>query len=697
MATPPEAMVALMRPRSVAVIGATRRAGAAGNHVLGIVAGPRYGGAVWGVNPRYDAIGELPCYPSVAELPETPDCVVLTVNDGRVEQALAEAAAAGVPAAMIFGRCYEAEPADPPLAERLAAIAREAGMAVCGGNCMGLFNLIDDVHMCLTALPGTPLVGGVALLSHSGSTWSGLGGSHRQLAMNYGVSTGMEIGATMADYLDFLVAQPETRVIGCVMETMRAPEHFLAAADAAQARGIPIVALKIGRTEKSRAFAFTHSGALAGSDAAFDAVFERHNVVRVRTLDEMHDTLELMACGRTPTTDALGVQTDSGGERQLIVDLADDIGLTLAALTEATKEKLGATLDAGLDAENPVDYWGESGLSVLPKVTRALAEDETVGVVALATNLVSGRDILYASTQAIEDTHAATDKPCLALSNLHSSVDPAEAARLRALGIPVLMGTETGLAAIDHLITWHARRRRMPAPPPERPPAATIARWRKRLAGPALGSGEALRLIADFGVAAPACIEADSRDGAIDAAGRLGYPVVMKTADAAVGHKTEAGGVVLGLEDADAVATAYDAMAATLGPAVMIQQQAPAGTELLVGMVLDVQFGPVMTVGLGGVFVEVFADTVTFLPPVGAADAMGYLERLKGFALLAGARGRPAADLDALSDAVARLSVLAADLGDAIAELDVNPIIAHQRGVVAVDALVVPRSERGVT
>ena len=697
MVTPADAMTALMRPRSVAVIGATQREGAAGNRVLAIVAGPRYDGVVWGVNPRYDDVDGVPCYASVAALPETPDCVVLVVNDARVEEALAEAAAAGVPAAMIFGRCYEAEPAEPSLAARLAEIAREAGMAVCGGNCMGLLNRVDDVHMCLGKLPGDGPPGGIALLSHSGSTWSGFGGGHRQLALNYAVSTGMEVGATMADYIDFLVAQPETRVIGCVMETMRAPEHFLAAADAAGARGIPVVALKIGRTEKSRAFAFTHSGALAGSDAAFDAAFERHNVVRARTLDEMHDTLEMMACGRAPTTDALGVQTDSGGERQLIVDIADDIGLTLAPLTDATKATLTAALDPGLDPENPVDYWGETGLSVLPVVNRALAADETVGVVALATNLVSGRDILYASTKTIEDTHAATDKPCMVLSNLHSSVDAGEAARLRALGIPVLMGTETGLSAINHLITWHARRGRTAAAPPDEPAATTIARWRERLAGPALGSAEALQLIADFGVAVPACIEAGSRAEAVDAAGRLGYPVVMKTADPAIGHKTDAGGVVLGLASADALAIAYDAMATALGPAVLIQSQAPAGTELLVGMVNDVVFGPVMTVGLGGIFVEVLNDTVTFLPPVGVADATRYLERLKGFALLAGARGRPAADLDALSGAVARLSVLAAVLGDAIAELDVNPLIAHQHGVVAVDALIVPRNEKGKT
>lgn len=685
-----EALRALLRPRSVAVIGATARKEAVGNFVLHIVAGPRYGGKVCGVNPHYDEVDGFPCYPSVAEIPEKPDCVVLAVNDTRVEQALSDAAAAGVRGAVVFGRCYEPEPGTPPLLARLAAIAREAGMAVCGGNCMGLFNRVDDVHLCMSQLPETDTSGVVALLSHSGSTWSGICGNQRQLDISYGVSTGTEIAGTMADYIRFLVEQPETRVIGCVMETIREPEAFLAAVHEAESRDIPIVALKLGRTEKSRAFAFTHSGALTGSDAAYDAVFERHNVVRTRTLDEMLDTLELMTCGRTPTTDAIGVQTDSGGERQLIVDLADDIGLKLADLTQTTKNKLSETLDPGLDVENPVDYWGESGMEVLPKITRILADDDTVGVVTLATNMVPGRPILYGSSQAIEATHAATDKPCLLLGNLHSSVDLDEAARLRRNGIPVLLGTETGLKAIDHFITWHARRDRAPGAPPNPPSAETIALWRDRLIGLPLEPDMALTLIADFGVAVPASATADSRAAAVAAAERLGYPVVLKTANPLIQHKFDLGGVAIGLDGPDAVSRAYEAIATALGPSILVQAQAPTGTEVLVGVVADAQFGPIMTVGLGGVFVEVFKDVITFLPPVDPNDARGYLERLTGFAVLTGARGRPGADLDALAEAIARLSVLAVALGDLIAEMDVNPIIAHERGAVAVDALVVP-------
>jgi len=693
MTVPQESLRALLRPRSVAVIGATLREEAIGNFVLHIAAGPRYGGTLCGVNPRYDEIDGFPCYASIADIPETPDCVVLAVNDTRVEQALAAAAAAGVRGAVIFGRCYEAQPSTPPLHARLAAIAREAGMAVCGSNCMGLLNRIDDVHLCMTRLPETDTPGTVCLLSHSGSTWSGIGGNQRQLDISYGVSTGTEIAGTMADYIRFLVRQPETKVIGCVMETIREPEAFLAAVQEAESLGIAIVALKLGRTEKSRAFAFSHSGALTGSDAAYDAVFERHNVVRTRTLDEMLDTLELMTCDRAPTGDAVGVQTDSGGERQLIVDLAGDIGLKLAELTQTTKTKLAETLDPGLDDDNPVDYWGESGMEVLPKITRILADDDTVGVVTLATNMVTGRPILYGSTQAIEAAHAATDKPCLMLANLHSSVDLVEAARLRRNGIPVLLGTETGLKAIDHFITWHKRRDWAPGAPPNPPPAETVALWRDRLIAAPLEPDAAMKLIADFGVAVPANAMVDDCATAVAAAEQLGYPVVLKTANPSILHKSDLGGVAIGLDGPDAVARAFQAIAEALGPSILVQAQVPTGTEVLVGMVDDAQFGPVMTVGLGGVFVELFKDVTTFLPPVDPDGARGYLERLAGFAALTGARGRPAADLDALAEAIARLSVLAATLGGPIAEMDVNPIVAHEAGAVAVDVLIVPRMQ----
>ena len=276
------ALDALLRPRSIAIVGASTREGSFGLRLLSSIRSGRYGGEVYPINPRYDDIAGTRCYPNLKALPAPADCVAFAVSDDILEPALTEAADAGARAAVIFGRAYEAPGrAGPSRAERLAAVAREAGMAVCGNNCMGFFNSIDGIKMSGNPPPLAEASGEVGLISHSGSTWSGLVGNQRDLVFNYAISAGQEIATTMADYLEFLLDQPETRAIGCLLETVRAPELFIAAIERADQLGVPIVALKLGRSERGRRFAIAHSGALAGSDAAYGAVFERHNVIRV--------------------------------------------------------------------------------------------------------------------------------------------------------------------------------------------------------------------------------------------------------------------------------------------------------------------------------------------------------------------------------------------------------------------------------
>ena len=692
-----EAMNALLRPRTIAVVGATSRDGAVGNAVTGHASGNRFTGKVFGIHPNHEMVHGRACVPSLADLPEPADCAVLAVGDHRVEAAMAEAASAGVKGAVLLGRLHEDVPGDPSLKDRVAAIAREAGMAVCGANCMGLFNTLDDIWLSMTTLAGNETPGNVALLSHSGSTWSGAGASQRQAGFAFGVSVGNEVATTMADYLRYMCTAPEVQAVACVMEAVRDPENFLDAIELAGSQGMPVVVLKLGRTEKSRAFAYSHSGALSGSDAAYDAVFRRHNVIRVRTLDEMLDTLEMVTCGRVPAAEGLGVQTDSGGERQLIVDLAADLGVRLADLAPATRTHLAQVLDPGLEAENPVDYWGERGFEVLPQIAPILAADPGVGIVALATNMVPNRRILFDSTAAIAAVHRTTEKPCVLLGNLHSTIDRGEAARLRAEGIPVLMGTETGLLAVGHFLAWHRNRRRPAGTPPDGPGTETVARWRAKLMNGELSPDEALSMVRDWGVAIPRSRSAADTESLLSAAAEFGYPVVLKTARSDIAHKYDVGGVALGLGDEAALAEAYEIMAARLGPDVILQQQAAEGTEIIVGIVRDPTFGAVMTLGLGGVFVEVFRDAVTFLPPVDATEATLLLSGLKAHALLTGARGRQPADLDALADSVARLSVLAVDMGDIISEMDINPVITFSDGAMAVDALVVTAKGRDMT
>jgi len=679
-----------MAPRRIAVVGATPREGAVGNRVIEHVAGPRSSSSVVAINPGYDEVLGRTCYPSLEAVPKTPDCAVMCVSDSRIEAAVHDAAKAGVKALVLLGRLYDPTNDRPNLAERIEAMAREAGMAACGANCMGLFNSVDDLYLSMTHLPCHDRPGRIGMLSHSGSTWSGLGGNGRPLRFNIGVSMGFELVTGVADYIDYMVERPETAAIALVLETVRDGERFVAAAERADRSGIPLVALKLGKSDKAREFALSHSGALAGNERIYDAVFRRHNVIGVDTLDEMLDTLEAMACDRVPTTDTVSIQTDSGGERQLIADIAERNNVPLTVFSEATQQALAETLDPGLEPENPVDYWGEGGLPVAARVMNVIADAPETGVVVFATNMVSGRAILYASTEALEGAHKATDKPCMMLANIASTIDEGEAVRLREAGIPVLSGTETGLRAIKHLIDWHCRHRegRDDVTPPSR---AVIAGWRKRLAGRDLTPEAMMGLVADFGVSVPMTLVCETREQVTAAAVQLGFPVVLKTAEPSILHKTDVGGVVLGLADKEALLAAYDMMAASLGPRVLLQDTVLPGIEMLVGMINDANFGPILTIAMGGSLVEVLNDAVMVVPPVSPSEAADLIASLKASKLLDGVRGRPAGDRATLAETVSRLSVMAAELGDLIAEFDVNPVLVHETGVTAVDALVTRR------
>ena len=684
---------ALLRPRAIAIVGASMREGAFGLRLLNSLTSGHYRGAIYPINPRYEEIAGLRCYPSLDAVPTPVDCAAFAVSDDLVESALTDAAKAGVRAAVLFGRAYEPPSDGPSRVARLSAIARAAGMAVCGNNCMGYFNSVDGIKMSANPPPMGTVAGTVGLVSHSGSTWSGLIGNQRDLVFNYAISAGQEIATTMADYIDFLLAAPETRVIACLMETVRAPDRFIAAVEQADRQGIPVVVLKLGRTERGRRFALAHSGALAGSDAAYGAIFARHNVIRVNTPDELLDTVELFRSPRRPAVSSIGIVTDSGGERELITDLATDLGAPLADLTPATADRLVGILDPGMEPQNPVDSYGD-GRTLMEECLGALGDDPNVGVVALATNLVHGRPYARASSLAIEQVFAATDKPALVFGNLHSAISREEATRLRTIGVPVLMGTASALTAMRNLIAWQHHRDAPHGDAPAAPPQTTIdeatALVRAHDATDVLPLPQVLHLLKLYDIATSPCAFTDTAADTIAAAERLGFPIVLKTAAPDILHKTEAGGVALNLPDRAAVADAYARIAAGCGPFVQVQGQAAPGAEVLLGMTNDPQFGPMVTVALGGIFTEILADAVTFQPPIDAATARTLLQRLKGQKLLHGYRERPAADLDALTTTIERFSVLCATIGKFFSAIDLNPVIAGPDGALAVDALFLP-------
>jgi acyl-CoA synthetase (NDP forming) len=681
---------ALLRPHSIAIVGASER-DSFGQRLLWSVRSGRYAGHVYPINPRYETLAGIACFPDLKSVPEAPDCAAFAVSDEQIEAALADAAAAGVRAAVIFGRAYEKySPGTLSRIDRLAAIACDANMAICGNNCMGFINFVDGLKVSGNPPPIPEKAGVVGFVSHSGSTWSGLIGNQRDLLFNFAVSAGQEIATTMAEYIRFLLDRPETRVIGCIMEAVRDPVAFLEAIEHADAKGIPVVVLKLGRSERGRELALAHSGALTGSASVYKAVFERRNVVSTETPDEFADTLELLSSPRRPPIPNIGVVTDSGGERELIVDLASDIRAPLAELEPPTQAALLEVLDPGMLPVNPVDSYGD-GRMLLRECLSVVAKDPQVGIVALATNLVHGRPYLYGSTAAIEAVFNETEKPALVFGNLHSTVSREEASRLRGLGIPVLMGTGTALLAMKHLGDWQSRRERRDYNPPQmlHPPSGldVLERAIASAGGAAVPPELSSQILEVFGIEVPASRFVDDQTSAAEAAAELGFPVVLKTATPSILHKTESGGVVVGLHDRAAVKAAYDRIVSTCGPRAQVQAQVPAGVEVLLGMTTDPTFGPMMTIALGGVLTELLQDAVTVEPPVSAAMAHDLLTRLKGYPLLQGYRGRPGADVQALALTIERFSFLCASLAHALEAIDVNPVLAGPAGATAVDAL----------
>ena len=679
-----------MAPRSVALVGASRREGSVGCRMVETLARGGYGGVVHCVNPRYGEVGGHPCLPSLADLPAAPDVAVLSVAAHRVERTFRDALDAGARSLIVFDPCFFEGDTDPPLLDRLKGIARESGVPVCGGNGMGVVNLDAGAWLSFQG-PHLPLRGGVAAVCHSGSVYSLLIDSNRRHRFNLLVSPGQEIGATAADYIDYALTVPTTRVICAFLEAVRDPDGFVAALARAREKGIPVVIDKVARTETSAALAATHSAAVAGSDTAFGAVCETHGAIRCADLDEMMATAQILDHDRRPGPGGLGVVTDSGGLREQLVDLADDLGVPFAPLTPATVESLRETLAYGLAPVNPLDAAGPLSGDFLEKfdaASLAVANDPNVAIVAHELFVDDNFAFYPEVVDALEDMPAKTGKQHVLFCSLGAVENREIARRFRDLGIPVVNGARLLLIAMRNVLRWRDRRASMDDDPEPADPVA-VERWRARLRAGLLDETDALAMLRDFGVPAVASVVCRSREAAVRAARDIGFPVALKTAADGIGHKSDVDGIRVGLGDADQVASAWDDLRDRLGPRVAVAAMASGGVELAFGAVRDEQFGPVVMAAAGGVLVELLDDRAFALAPFGRDRARRTIESLKVSKLLKGARGGPAADVERLADALARFSVLAAALTDEVAEMDVNPIVAGPDGALAVDALVV--------
>ena len=687
---------ALLRPQSLAIVGASAREGSFGKQLHQSIQSLGYEGQVYLINPKYDQVDGYRAYPSLDALPHPVDCVAMAIADKALPSALEAAAAAKAQSAVLFGRSYGQGSDGRELTQTLASIAASASMQLCGANCMGYVNLDDKLQM--TGFPFSTLStpGRVAVVSHSGSTWSGIVGNLRNLRFNYAISAGQELATGVADYIDFLVEQSSTSVICLVLETVRQPEKFLAAVDRAREKGIAVIALKLGRSARGQEFAMSHSGAMSGSADVYDAIFERHGVIGVRSLDELMDTAELFAAPRRPHNGLIGLGCDSGGERQLIADLSETIQLPFAPLAVDTISRLEELLDPGIEATNPLDYWGD-GNDIIADCLLALAADPDVGTLVMATNIPDGQDFTNVCSSALEKTWAGTDKPVVLFGNVASTMSPTECKRFRDLGMPVLMGTETALRALKHYSRHHSEQHAASVEAAATVPilADVLSRWSERLAK-AAQAGTTLQsfdLLVDFGLPVAASLSTASVAEGLSFAHRTGYPLVAKIDSPDVAHKSDVGGVILGIASDDALTAAFARLQGIAPGPVLLQQQI-SGTEIILGMKHDPQFGPTFTVGFGGIFVEILKDFVTLLPGDDLALIEDKIRSLKTYPLLAGARGRPVTELPRLAAVVQSFMRMCLSLQASVQEMEINPLLVDGNCMAAVDLLVIPRTEQ---
>jgi len=693
-------IAALLSPRSVALVGASEaslwsRALIANFETLG------FEGRLHLVHSsRREQFGRV-CFPSLEAIPDEVDAAYLMTGTEAAEMVIEDCGRKGVRSAVMLTAGFREVGAEGLERERrLVVRCRELGITLLGPNCLGFVNYRERVPAFGLLLAPPLQAGRIALVSQSG----GLLLAYHRLAQQRGiglahtVSIGNEAMCSSSDFLREFVARDEVRVIGALLEGIRDPAGFLDAAAAALERGKPIVVLKLGRGEVGARAIAAHTGSLAGADAVVEAVFRQKGVIRVESVEQLIETCALLDVAGWPRGGRTAVVTTSGGACGLVSNLAYGTRVEIPDYAPETKQRLAQLLPAFGTPQNPLDTTGvivnEPGL--LAACVEAIAAESNYD--ALFINADPPRDP-GPDPAAIEErmsrlADAVRQAPLFTAlaQTVAGELTPFGKETLARHGLHYANGLTLGVPALDHAIFYGraaAGRRLQPRAVSRRARAPAVG-----LAG-VLTESESKRLLSGYGIAAPPERLVRSASRAAAAARKIGFPVVVKVQSPDIAHKTDAGGVKLGVGDEEGVRRAYAEVSACRPGAriegVLVARQVSPIAELIAGVKVDPQFGPVILVGMGGILTETIRDTSLRLPPLDTEMALDMLHELRGVSALTGARGRPTADLGALAGVLVQLGELALDLGERLLELDVNPLFALEEGALAGDALVVLR------
>jgi acyl-CoA synthetase (NDP forming) len=688
--TEDRALLRFFAPRSVALVGATEGTSRFGGRCLGRMIEFGYGGTIFPINPRFKELRGLACYPSLATLPQVPDHVGVVVPADAVLGVLNECADAGVPFVTVFtgGFAESSDDKGRTMQAEIGRLARRRGMRVMGPNCNGVINFRDGFAMTTTATIAGPRkpAGNIAVVSQSGGVgqvntmWRAQAAG---LGISYEVSCGNSADLDVIDFLDFMIDDEVTKVILMVVEHIPSGPRLVASAHRAAEREKPIVMLKLGRTEEGGRAAASHTGALAASDVVVDAALRQLGIIRVNDTSELYEQAMLLRTQRWPRGNRIATTTPSGGNAVLLVDLGAANGFTWPDYQPQTRERLAECLPKLGSATNPTDVTNVAigRADIYAACFDAMAKDDNIDAIVPIFTMSASGDLQAASGAA-----GTIDKPVVLLWTGGCTNDPSlTAPDIATKGVPVFTETMACVRALGGLKRYSEfLRSRRKAASATRPANCDPDAARRLLAGNGSMLTERVSrdVLAAYGLPPLPGDLATSADEAVALAEQYGSPIVLKIDSPDIAHKTEAGGVRIGLSNAAAVSAAFDEImvsgaaykpgAALKG--VLVQPLAPAGLDMIIGLINDPTFGPVIVTGIGGIHVEVMRDLAYRVAPVNADEAHAMLRELRAYALLEGVRGAKPRDIDALVDAIVRVSWLGHDLRDEIVELDINPI-----------------------
>lgn len=699
--TPPRrSLDALLRPASVAVIGASNDPTRIGGRPIRYLREAGFSGQVYPVNPRHQEVQGLPAFPHISDVPEAVDLAIVAVPAPSVVGTVEACAARGVRVAVIYSAGFAEMGAEGRrLQQRLGAIAAETGLRIVGPNCLGVYNseLGFFATFSTTLEDGFPAPGGVALVSQSGAYGSHLSllATRRRIGIRFFVTTGNECDVDVAETIGWLARQPDISVIVAYIEGVADRDRLLESLALARERGKPVVLQKVGRSEIGADAVRSHTATLAGSDAVYDGVFRQFGVHRARDAEEMLDVAYAASFGAFPASRRVALMSISGGVGVQMADEAVACGLDVTPMSDRAQARLKAQLPYA-SPRNPVDITAQAfndlGL-IRSNLDVILEEDAYDAVVAFFTFAAAAEAMVEPVREILQDARRRHPDRLLVLS----IVGPPDVVQhYEAAGCPVFEDPSRAVRAVAALARLAESFERTASAPAVAP--ATIP-----LPPPPIGETAARRIFADAGLPVIESRLCGTARDAAEAAAELGFPVALKIASPDIAHKSDMGGVALDLGTPEAVAQAFTALVAAARSArpgahvegILVSPMVTGGIEMILGVQQDPTFGPVVMCGLGGVFVEILAD-VSFRPaPFDAAEAHRMLRELRGYPLLAGARGRPPGDVDALAAALAALSRFAAAHAERLESAELNPVVVRPsgQGVVALDALIVPATE----